>query len=121
QGRLLTPGPGRHQRRGSRQALRHGRRGDRPADQVEGGEMNTHLKLTIRASRNAIARSGGSVHLLVRAEPPAQPERPERRPVALALVLDRSGSMASAAAARLTAGTRVDSAGDSGVPTKVGY
>jgi Ca-activated chloride channel homolog len=51
------------------------------------------VRLAIRASRRAIGRQGGGVHLLVRAEPPAVPRRKERRPVALALVIDRSGSM----------------------------
>ena len=51
------------------------------------------VKLTIRPSRAAIARQGGGVHLLVRAEPPRPPARKQRRPVALALVIDRSGSM----------------------------
>ena len=56
------------------------------------------VKLTIRPSRRAVARHSGGVHLLVRAEPPRPPARKERRPVALALVLDRSGSMGQAAA-----------------------
>jgi Ca-activated chloride channel homolog len=51
------------------------------------------VRLTIRPSRRMIGRQGGGVHLLVRAEPPAPPRRKERRPVALALVIDRSGSM----------------------------
>jgi len=51
------------------------------------------VDLAIRPSRRAIGRQGGGVHLLVRAEPPAPPRRTERRPVALALVIDRSGSM----------------------------
>ncbi len=55
------------------------------------------VKLTIRPSRAAIARQGGGLHLLVRAEPPRPPARKERRPVALALVIDRSGSMGQAA------------------------
>jgi Ca-activated chloride channel homolog len=55
-------------------------------------------KLTIRPSRPAIGRQGGGVHLLVRAEPPRPPARKQRRPVALALVIDRSGSMGQAAA-----------------------
>jgi Ca-activated chloride channel homolog len=56
------------------------------------------VKLTIRPSRRAIGRQGGGVHLLVRAEPPRPPARKQRRPVALALVIDRSGSMGQAAA-----------------------
>jgi Ca-activated chloride channel homolog len=56
------------------------------------------VKLTIRPSRRAIGRQGGGVHLLVRAEPPRPPARKRRRPVALALVIDRSGSMGQAAA-----------------------
>ncbi|HEY4026857.1 MAG TPA: VWA domain-containing protein [Candidatus Dormibacteraeota bacterium] len=49
--------------------------------------------MTIRPSRQAIGRQGGGAHLLVRAVPPAPPARQKRRPVALALVIDRSGSM----------------------------
>lgn len=62
-------------------------------------EAAAAVKLQIRASRPAIARVGGAVHLLLRAEPPAPPPRAERRPVAFVLVLDRSGSMAQPAAA----------------------
>jgi Ca-activated chloride channel homolog len=51
------------------------------------------VRLTIRPSRPAIGRQGGGVHLLVRAEPPAPPKRKDRRPVALVLAVDRSGSM----------------------------
>lgn len=51
------------------------------------------VRLAIRPSRSTIGRQGGGLHLLVRAEPPAPPRRKERRPVALALVIDRSGSM----------------------------
>jgi Ca-activated chloride channel family protein len=83
--------------------------------------MTDQLNLTVRPSRDAIARSGGTVHLLVRAEPPARSERRERRPVALALVLDRSGSMAAPAAAALTPSGSKDATGDSGVPSKLGY
>jgi Ca-activated chloride channel family protein len=56
------------------------------------------VKVSIRPSRRAIGRQGGGVHLLVRAEPPRPPARKQRRPVALALVIDRSGSMGEAAA-----------------------
>jgi Ca-activated chloride channel family protein len=59
---------------------------------------DARVKLTIRPSRRAIGRQGGGVHLLVRAEPPRPPVRKQRRPVALALVIDRSGSMGQAAA-----------------------
>lgn len=55
------------------------------------------VRLTIRPSRRVIGRQGGGVHLLVRAEPPAPPRRKVRRPVAMALVIDRSGSMGQAA------------------------
>jgi Ca-activated chloride channel family protein len=60
----------------------------------------SRVKMTIRPSRRAIGRQGGGVHLLVRAEPPRPPTRKQRRPVALALVIDRSGSMGQAAADR---------------------
>ena len=65
--------------------------------------MKQQLELTIRPSRKAIARVGGALHLLVRVEPPAQPVQPNRQAVALALVIDRSGSMAGPAAASITA------------------
>jgi hypothetical protein len=54
--------------------------------------MKQQLELTIRPSRKAIARVGGALHLLVRAAPAAQPIQADRRAVALALVIDRSGS-----------------------------
>jgi Ca-activated chloride channel family protein len=78
------------------------------------------VQLEIRPSRRAIGRVGGAVHLLVRAVPPAQPVHPDRRPVALALVLDRSGSMAGPAAAAGSPGP--NSVGtDSGQPDKLGF
>lgn len=83
--------------------------------------MNDHLKLTIRPSRKAIARVGGGLHLLVRAEPPAQPVQPNRCPVALALVIDRSGSMASPAAASITPDQQGAGGDDTGQPSKLGF
>src|SRR5712692_6849674 len=83
--------------------------------------MNQQLDLTILASRNAIARVGGGLHLLVRAEPPAQPVQPNRRPVALALVIDRSGSMASPAAASITPDQPGAGGDDTGQPSKLGF
>jgi len=91
------------------------------------------VRVTIRSTRQAIGRQGGGVHLLVRAEPPAPPRRKERRPVALALVIDRSGSMGQAVhepghlpAARghalLGAGPRVaPGTADTGVADKLSY
>jgi Ca-activated chloride channel homolog len=67
------------------------------------------VRLAIRPSRQAIGRVGGSVHLLIQAEPPAQPVRADRRPVALALVIDRSGSMSGPA-------SNSGSTGSSGTP-----
>lgn len=58
------------------------------------------LSLAIRASRPAIGRVGGGLHVLVRAEPPPRPRSARRRPVAIALVIDRSGSMGEAAERR---------------------
>jgi Ca-activated chloride channel family protein len=62
-------------------------------------DARNRLRLSIRPSRPALGRLGGGVHLLVRAEPPAAPARATRRPVALALVIDRSGSMGGPAGA----------------------
>jgi Ca-activated chloride channel family protein len=59
---------------------------------------DAEVELTIRPSRPAISRQGGGAHLLVRAVPPAPPARGRRRPVALVLVIDRSGSMGEPAA-----------------------
>lgn len=83
----------------------------------DGGVM-----LTLRSSRPAIGRVGGGVHLLVRAEPPAPPARTQRRPVALALVIDRSGSMGSPAAggSPRVAPPRAG-AGDTGVADKLSF
>jgi Ca-activated chloride channel homolog len=59
---------------------------------------NRQVELTIRPSRQAIGRQSGGAHVLVRAVPPRPPARARRRPVALALVIDRSGSMGQPAA-----------------------
>jgi len=81
------------------------------------------FRLSIRPSRQAIGRVGGGIHLLVHAQPPPPPVRPDRRPVALALVIDRSGSMGEAAVAG--AGTpgksRRRAAGDTGVADKLSF
>jgi Ca-activated chloride channel family protein len=86
-----------------------------------GGEV----RLTIRPSRRAIGRQGGGVHLLVRAEPPAPPRRRERRPVALALAIDRSGSMGQAAGepgqAPAPRPAAVQGTGDTGVADKLSF
>src|SRR6202521_521310 len=83
--------------------------------------MKQLLELTIRPSRKAIARVGGALHLLVRVEPPAQPVQPNRQGVALALVIDRSGSMAGPAAASITAAEPVAGGDDTGQPSKLGF
>src|ERR1700704_3849486 len=83
--------------------------------------MKQQLELTIRPSRKAIARVGGALHLLVRAEPPAQPVQSNRRLVALALVVDRSGSMAGPAAASITADHPGAGGDDTGQPSKLGF
>jgi Ca-activated chloride channel family protein len=82
------------------------------------------VRLSLRPSRQAIGRTGGGVHFLLRAEPPAAPLRAERRPVALALVIDRSGSMGEPAAetkALPRQPARRVHAGDTGRPDKLGF
>ncbi len=59
--------------------------------------MSGSLRLTSETSRRGIARQGGAVHLLVQVEPPEPRPSAQRRAVALALVIDRSGSMAQPA------------------------
>src|SRR5262252_4602398 len=81
------------------------------------------LRLSVRPSRQAIGRIGGGVHLLVQAEPPAPPVRPDRRPVAMALVIDRSGSMGGPAVggARAPRQAALRAAGDTGIPDKLSF
>jgi len=83
--------------------------------------MEQQLELTIRPSRSAIVRVGGALHLLVRTEPPSQPLQPDRRNVALALVIDRSGSMAGPAAASITPDQPAHGGDDTGQPSKLGF
>src|SRR6202163_3534650 len=83
--------------------------------------MKQQLELTIRPSRKAIARVGGALHLLVRAVPPVQPIQADRRAVALALVIDRSGSMAGPAAASITPDQPSAGGDDTGQPSKLGF
>jgi Ca-activated chloride channel homolog len=83
--------------------------------------MEQQLELTIHPSRSAIARVGGALHLLVRAEPPSQPSQPDRRNVALALVIDRSGSMAGPAAASIKPDQPAHGGDDTGQPSKLGF
>jgi Ca-activated chloride channel family protein len=66
--------------------------------------MTETLRLTVVPSRLGIARQGGGVHLLVQVDPPDTRPDAERRPVALALVVDRSGSMSEPAVQLGTAG-----------------
>jgi Ca-activated chloride channel homolog len=91
-------------------------------------ERDGQVKLSVRPSRRAIAGQGGGVHLLVRAEPPRPPSRRRRRPVALALVIDRSGSMGQAAAGGVLApaplavlGRPGRGSADTGRPDKLSY
>ena len=81
------------------------------------------FRLSVRPSRAAIGRMGGGVHLLVQAEPPAPPVRPDRRPVAMALVIDRSGSMGGPAVgdARAPRQAALKAAGDTGVADKLSF
>jgi Ca-activated chloride channel family protein len=83
--------------------------------------MNKSFELTIRPSRKGIARVGGTLHMLVRAVPPTQPVQPNRRPVALALVIDRSGSMAGPAASAITPDQSGVGGDDTGQPSKLGF
>jgi len=83
--------------------------------------MNNRFELTIRPSRKAIARVGGALHLLVRAVPPAQPIQADRRAVALALVIDRSGSMAGPAASSIAPDQPSAGGDDTGQPSKLGF
>jgi Ca-activated chloride channel family protein len=80
--------------------------------------VSEKLGLTLASSRRGIARHGGSVHLSVEATPPEQRPDAARRPVALALVLDRSGSMAEPAL-QLEATGAVGS--DNETPCKLDY
>jgi len=59
-------------------------------------ESESQVTLRLRQERHFIRASGSRLHIDVelRAEPPVHPSGPERLPVALALVVDRSGSMA---------------------------
>jgi Ca-activated chloride channel homolog len=70
--------------------------------------VSEKLGLTLASSRRGIAQHGGSVHLMVEVTPPEQPPDVTRRPVALALVLDRSGSMAQPALHLAAPGTSSD-------------
>jgi Ca-activated chloride channel family protein len=83
--------------------------------------MKQQLELTIRPSRKAIARVGGALHLLVHAVPPVQPILADRRAVALALVMDRSGSMAGPAAASIMPDQPSAGGDDTGQPSKLGF
>src|SRR5262249_35485598 len=81
-------------------------------------------RLSLRPSRQAIGRVGGAVHLLVHAEPPVPPVRPDRRPVAMALVIDRSGSMGDATVAGAVAAgkkSRPGAAGGTGGADKLSF
>ena len=81
------------------------------------------FRLSVRPSRMAIGRMGGGVHLLVQAEPPPPPVRPDRRPVAMALVIDRSGSMGGPAVggARAPRQAALRAPGDTGIPDKLSF
>src|SRR6266487_1158927 len=81
------------------------------------------LTLTLRPSRDVIGRVGGGIHLLVHVEPPAPAPRRDRRPVALALVIDRSGSMGWPAAEERTHRTMraVPAGRDTGVADKLAF
>jgi len=80
---------------------------------------NDELLVSVTPARDAIARHGGSVHIQVEVCPPAAPARNDRRAVALALVIDRSGSMSSAAATEPVPG--LTTATDSGYPDKLSF
>jgi Ca-activated chloride channel family protein len=80
--------------------------------------MSEKLTLKLAASRQGIARQGGGVHLLVRVAPPERKPDEKRHRVALALVLDRSGSMAEPAADLPATGSHGPA---SEVPCKLDY
>jgi Ca-activated chloride channel family protein len=85
-------------------------------------EMNNNgLDIALVSARDAIAREGGNVHLEVRVTPPPAAPRADRRPVALALVIDRSGSMSAPAALAPEAGLSVPGAEDGGFPTRLAF
>ena len=85
-------------------------------------ELNADsLQVSIRPTRNAIAREGGTVHIEVQLTPPAAQPRQGRRPVALALVIDRSGSMAGPAAEAPQPGAIMSTSSDAGYPDKLSF
>lgn len=77
------------------------------------------VQVSLHPAREAIAREGGTVHVEVRVTPPAASPRADRRPVALALVIDRSGSMAGPASTVPQPG--MASAQDTGFPDKLAF
>src|SRR5262249_51525587 len=122
---LLAPGPGRDERRADSTAVR-GHRGhaERGGCNMTRRDPTDGFRLSLRPSRQAIGRVAGAVHLLVHAEPPVPPVRPDRRPVAMALVIDRSGSMGDATVAGAVAAgkkSRPGAAGDTGVADKLSF
>lgn len=85
-------------------------------------EMNSSsLHVSIRPTRDAIAREGGSVHIEVQLTPPAARPQEGRRPVALALVIDRSGSMGAPAAVEPQPTAAVSTGNDSGYTDKLAF
>jgi len=79
------------------------------------------VQVTLKPARDAIARVGGCVHVQVTVEPPPQEPVPERKPVALALVIDRSGSMGSPAAPAIDPSAPPAGGDDSGMPDKMSF
>jgi Ca-activated chloride channel family protein len=85
----------------------------------EDSQQQVHV--TLQPARDAIARVGGCVHVQVTVEPPPQQPVPERKPVALALVIDRSGSMGSPAALGIDPTAAPGGGDDSGMPDKMSF
>jgi Ca-activated chloride channel homolog len=79
------------------------------------------LQVSLHPVKDVIARVGGCVHVQVRVEPPTPAHRPNRKPVALALVVDRSGSMGSPAAPVLAPGSPASTTSDFGMPDKMSF
>jgi Ca-activated chloride channel homolog len=79
------------------------------------------VQVALKPARDAIARVGGCVHIQVTVDPPPQQPVPERKPVALALVIDRSGSMGSPAASAIDPSAPPAGGDDSGMPDKMSF
>ncbi len=84
-------------------------------------ENKQQVQVTLQPARDAIARVGGCVHVQVTVDPPPQEPVPESKAVALALVIDRSGSMGSPAAPAIDPSAPPAGGDDSGMPDKMSF